>query len=52
MWPKLGSNPQWWDDEWFRALKMSGLNHLATVGGGGATLVTFFEKKYQAVYMQ
>ena len=29
-WPKLGSNPQRWDDKWFRALKISGLNHSAT----------------------
>ena len=29
MWPKLGSNPQWWDDKRFRALKISILNHLA-----------------------
>ena len=29
-WPDLGSNPQQWDDKWFRALKISGLNHLAT----------------------
>ena len=27
---ELGSNPQRWDDEWFRVLKISGLNHLAT----------------------
>ena len=30
MWPKRGSNPQRWDDERFRALKISDLNHLAT----------------------
>ena len=30
MWPELGSNPQRWDDERFRALKISGLNHSAT----------------------
>ena len=30
MWPELGSNPQRWDDKWFRALKISVLNHLAT----------------------
>ena len=30
MWPELGSNPQRWDDKWFRALKISGLNHSAT----------------------
>ena len=30
MWPKQGSNPQWWDDERFRALKISGLHHSAT----------------------
>ena len=23
MWPELGSNPQQWDDQWFRALKIS-----------------------------
>ena len=32
MWPKLGSNPQQWDDQRFRALKISGLNHSATWG--------------------
>ena len=31
-WPELGLNPQWWDDERFRALKISILNHL---GAGG-----------------
>ena len=31
VWPKLGLNQQWWDDLRFRALKISGLNHLATV---------------------
>ena len=30
MWPELGLNPQQWDDERFRALKISGLNHSAT----------------------
>ena len=30
MFPKLGSNQQQWDDEWFRALKISYLNHWAT----------------------
>ena len=30
MWPELGSNPQWWVDKWFRALKISGHNHSAT----------------------
>ena len=30
MWPELGSNPQRWDDEQFRALKISVLNHSAT----------------------
>ena len=29
MWPELGSNPEWWDDERFKALKISGLNHSA-----------------------
>ena len=28
--PERGSNPQWWDDERFRVLKISGLNHSAT----------------------
>ena len=32
MWPELGSNPQWCDDERFRALKISVLNHSATGG--------------------
>ena len=30
IWPELGSNPQRWDDQRFRALKISGLNHSAT----------------------
>ena len=30
MWPELGWNPQQWDDEQFRALKISRLNHPAT----------------------
>ena len=30
MWPELGSNSQRWDDERFRALKISVLNHSAT----------------------
>ena len=29
-WPEWGTNPQRWDDEQFRALKISGLNHSAT----------------------
>ena len=29
MWPKLGSNPQRWDDKRFRSLKISCLNHSA-----------------------
>ena len=30
MWPELGSNPQRWDDERLRAIKISSLNHSAT----------------------
>ena len=30
MWPELGSNPQRWEDDRFRALEVSGLNHSAT----------------------
>ena len=30
MWPELGSNPQRWDEERFRTLKISGLKHSAT----------------------
>ena len=30
MWPELGSNPQRWDDEQFRVLKISGLDHSPT----------------------
>ena len=30
MWLELGLNPQRWDDERFRALKISGFNHSAT----------------------
>ena len=29
MWPERGLSPQLWDDERFRALKISGLNHSA-----------------------
>ena len=29
MWPELGSNPQRWDDKWFRMLKISVFNHKA-----------------------
>ena len=29
VWPELGSNPQGWDDERFRALKINILNHSA-----------------------
>ena len=29
MWPELGSNPEQWDDEQLRALKISVLNHSA-----------------------
>ena len=32
MWPEQGSNPQRWDDERFRALKNTILNHSATRG--------------------
>ena len=39
IWPEVGSNPQWWDDEWFRALKISNLNHLAAL----KTLYTKYE---------
>ena len=38
MWPELGLNPQWWDnDERFRPLQISVPNHSAIVGtlGGG-----------------
>ena len=30
MWPELGSNPQRWDDERFRVLKINYLNQSAT----------------------
>ena len=30
LWPELGSNSQPWDDDWFRVLKISVLNHSAT----------------------
>ena len=29
MWPELGFGPQRWDDEWFKALKISVFNYLA-----------------------
>ena len=35
MWTELGLNPQWWDNERFRELKITYLNHSAT----GAALV-------------
>ena len=38
MWPELDSNPQQWDDEPFRVLKFSSLNHSAM----GATYRTFW----------
>ena len=34
MWPELGSNPQRWDGERFRSIKVSGLNHSATGAAG------------------
>ena len=39
MWPKLGLNPQQWDDEGLRTLKISLLYHLAT-GAASKLLVT------------
>ena len=39
--PELGSNPQRWDDERFRSLKVSGLNHSAK-GAAGWQIVIFF----------
>ena len=36
MWPELDLNPQRWDDERFRALKINVLNHSAT-GASPAT---------------
>ena len=49
MWPELGSNPQRWDDEWFRALKISGLNHSGHLLGSlrvhvHCTSYTFFHQ--------
>ena len=38
-WPELGSNPNRWDDERFRALKISTLNHSAM---GATWLVRFY----------
>ena len=42
MWPELGSNPQRWDDERFRLLKFSGLNHSATGAASWQTAFFFF----------
>ena len=42
MWPELGSNPQRWDDERFRSLKVSGLNHSATGAAGWQIAIFFF----------
>ena len=39
---ELGSNPQRWDDERFRALKISGLNHSVT--GAAGTRIWFVKK--------
>ena len=41
MWPELGSNPQPWDDERFRALKISHLNYSATVAASSQELIFF-----------
>ena len=44
MWPELGSNPQRWDKERFRLLKVSGLNHSATGATGWQIAIFFFAK--------
>ena len=46
MWPEPGSNPQRWDDERFRALKISVLNHSATGGGGGGHSLVYWSILY------
>ena len=47
MWPKLGLNPQWWDDERFRALKICDLNHSATgAAQSGLTVVKCIKKMH------
>ena len=40
LWPELGSNPQRWDDEPFRALKISVLNHSATEAANSLITMT------------
>ena len=47
MWPKLGSNPQQWDDERFRVLKIGGLNHSAM----GAAKQAFYPTNIQRFKM-
>ena len=44
-WPELGSNPQRWDDEWFRVLKISILNHSATGTANGSLYGTWVYRK-------
>ena len=39
IWPKLGSNQQWWDDERFKALNISVRNHSATGDAWQARIV-------------
>ena len=44
MWPELCSNSQRWDDERFRSLNVSGLNHPATGAAGRQIAIFFFAK--------
>ena len=49
MWPELASNPQRWDDERFRALKISGLKHSATWAANIDLSLQFNLEKYTVV---
>ena len=46
IWPEQGSYPQWWDDKWFGALKISCLNHSAM----GAAFKAKHENKSPLIY--
>ena len=56
MWHERNSNPQWWDNEQFRALMISGLNHSAKRAANNAIYFTFksdiifFTKKIQTMH--
>ena len=45
IWLELGSNPQRWDDERIRTLKISGINH-------SATWTAFYGKQWNIDFME